>query len=37
VNVPIVVAESDAKARELAKKHVMWVFNVGLMGVKTIR
>ena len=30
VNVPIVVAESDAKARELAKKHVMWVFNTGL-------
>jgi alkanesulfonate monooxygenase SsuD/methylene tetrahydromethanopterin reductase-like flavin-dependent oxidoreductase (luciferase family) len=30
VNVPIVVAENDAKARELARKHVMWVFNVGL-------
>jgi len=30
VNVPVVVAESDAKARELAQKHVMWVFNVGL-------
>jgi alkanesulfonate monooxygenase SsuD/methylene tetrahydromethanopterin reductase-like flavin-dependent oxidoreductase (luciferase family) len=30
VNVPIVVAENDAKARELAQRHVMWVFNVGL-------
>jgi alkanesulfonate monooxygenase SsuD/methylene tetrahydromethanopterin reductase-like flavin-dependent oxidoreductase (luciferase family) len=30
VNVPIVVAENDGKARELAKKHVMWVFNTGL-------
>src|SRR2546422_7598299 len=30
VNVPIVVAENDAKARALAEKHVMWVFNVGL-------
>jgi len=30
VNVPVVVAESDAKACELAKKHVMWVFNTGL-------
>jgi len=30
VNVPIVVAPTDAKARELAQKHVMWVFNVGL-------
>src|SRR5207244_5931357 len=30
VNVPIAVAPTDAKARELAQKHVMWVFNVGL-------
>jgi alkanesulfonate monooxygenase SsuD/methylene tetrahydromethanopterin reductase-like flavin-dependent oxidoreductase (luciferase family) len=30
VNLPVVVAETDAKARELAQKHVMWVFNVGL-------
>ena len=30
VNVPIVVAESDAKARALAEKHVMWVFRTGL-------
>ena len=30
VNVPIVVAENDAKARALAEKHVMWVFNTGL-------
>jgi alkanesulfonate monooxygenase SsuD/methylene tetrahydromethanopterin reductase-like flavin-dependent oxidoreductase (luciferase family) len=30
VNVPIVVATSDAKARALAEKHVMWVFNTGL-------
>src|SRR3989442_14562655 len=30
VNVPIAVAETDAKARELAQQHVMWVFNVGL-------
>src|SRR5438093_13247547 len=30
VNVPIVVAPTDARARELAQQHVMWVFNVGL-------
>lgn len=30
VNVPIVVAENDAKARAIAEKHVMWVFNTGL-------
>src|SRR6266550_2223361 len=30
VNVPIVVAENDAKAAEIAKKNTMWVFNTGL-------
>jgi len=30
VNVPIVVAENDAKARAIAEKNVMWVFNTGL-------
>src|SRR5262249_34824724 len=30
VNVPIVVAENDAKAAEIARKHTMWVFNPGL-------
>jgi len=30
VNVPIVVAESDAKAEAIARKHTMWVFNTGL-------
>jgi hypothetical protein len=30
VNVPIVVATSDARARDIAEKHVMWVFNIGL-------
>src|SRR3989441_177297 len=29
-NVPIAIAATDAKARELAQQHVMWVFNVGL-------
>src|SRR2546430_1581022 len=30
VNVPIVVAPTDARACELAQQHVMWVFNTGL-------
>lgn len=30
VNVPIVVAENDAMAYEIARQYVMWVFNVGL-------
>jgi len=30
VNVPIVVAENDARAAEIAKKNTMWVFNTGL-------
>jgi alkanesulfonate monooxygenase SsuD/methylene tetrahydromethanopterin reductase-like flavin-dependent oxidoreductase (luciferase family) len=30
VNVPIVVAPSDAQAEAIARKHVMWVFNTGL-------
>ena len=30
VNLPIVVAETDAKAYELARAHAMWVYNVGL-------
>jgi alkanesulfonate monooxygenase SsuD/methylene tetrahydromethanopterin reductase-like flavin-dependent oxidoreductase (luciferase family) len=30
VNVPIVVAENDAKAYAIAKEHALWVYNVGL-------
>src|SRR5262249_45379888 len=30
VNLPIVVAETDAKAYEVARQTVLWVYNVGL-------
>jgi alkanesulfonate monooxygenase SsuD/methylene tetrahydromethanopterin reductase-like flavin-dependent oxidoreductase (luciferase family) len=30
VNLPIVVAETDAKARELARANALWVYHVGL-------
>ena len=30
VNLPIVVAENDAKAYELAREQVLWVYNTGL-------
>jgi len=30
VNLPIVVAENDAKAHEIARTHGMWVFQTGL-------
>ena len=30
MNLPIVVAESDAKAQALARAHAMWVYHVGL-------
>ncbi len=30
VNLPIVVAENDAKAYEIARQNVLWVYHVGL-------
>jgi alkanesulfonate monooxygenase SsuD/methylene tetrahydromethanopterin reductase-like flavin-dependent oxidoreductase (luciferase family) len=30
VNLPIVVAENDTKAHELARAHALWVYHVGL-------
>jgi alkanesulfonate monooxygenase SsuD/methylene tetrahydromethanopterin reductase-like flavin-dependent oxidoreductase (luciferase family) len=30
VNLPICVAESDAKAEAIARQHAMWVYHVGL-------
>jgi alkanesulfonate monooxygenase SsuD/methylene tetrahydromethanopterin reductase-like flavin-dependent oxidoreductase (luciferase family) len=30
VNLPIVVAENDAKARQIAQAHALWVYHVGL-------
>ena len=30
VNLPIVVAENDAKAYEMARAHAMWIYHVGL-------
>lgn len=30
VNLPIIVAESDARAYEIARRHALWVYHVGL-------
>jgi len=30
VNLPIVVAENDARAYEIARRNALWVYNVGL-------
>ena len=30
VNLPICVAETDAKAEAIAREHAMWVYHVGL-------
>jgi alkanesulfonate monooxygenase SsuD/methylene tetrahydromethanopterin reductase-like flavin-dependent oxidoreductase (luciferase family) len=30
VNLPIVVAESDARAHDIVRQHALWIYNVGL-------